>query len=120
MAKNKTLSLKVSPEIADYINEQAKAQGNTKSEYIRNAVNAMKTNKVELSTNNIELNNEDLNVLRTMGIASASGYLGFKLAKLIRTKYTESDNEASDMLIGVALGLGGLFVDIYAQQRNSK
>ena len=52
----------------------------------------------------IEIEREMIDVLVSVGAGTAAGYLGYKMAKWVRTEYTDNDNEGVELVIGVLMG----------------
>lgn len=109
----KKVSYNMSPSEYAHIENTAKACNISRTDYIKTLV----ANDMQGNYDGKKLTPEDVDILRSIGIGSISGFAGYQIAKYIRTKYTENENQGIEILLGLVAGLGGMILDFNAQSK---
>lgn len=100
----------------EHIAKQSKKAGMNNTDYVRSII-AKDMDNIDITkfAKGGDLDVQDLNILEAVGVGTLSGIIGYKMAKYIRQKYTQNENEAVEMLTGLLTGLGGMLLDITSQ-----
>jgi hypothetical protein len=109
----KKVSYNLSASEFAYIEKAALQNNMSRTDYIKTLL----ANDMQGKYDGKKLSSEDVDVLRSIGIGSISGFAGYQIAKFIRTKYTENDNQGIEILLGLVAGLGGMLLDFKAQSK---
>lgn len=109
----KKVSYNISQAEYSYIENTAKACNISRTDYIKTLL----ANDMQGNYDGKKLTSEDVDVLRSIGIGSIAGFTGYQIAKYIRTKYTDNENQGIEILLGLVAGLGGMILDFNAQSK---
>ena len=109
----KKVSYNLSPSEFAHVENTAMRNNISRTDYIKTLL----ANDMQGKYDGQKLTPEDVDVLRSIGIGSIFGFTGYQIAKYIRTKYTENDNQGIEILLGLVAGLGGMLLDFQAQSK---
>jgi len=111
-----TLSARISRSSSNEINKMAEKLKCSRSDLVRKLVTDSVSNQyamkhggaldkgvIDLSA--YEVDRKMMDTLIGVGAGTGAGFIGYKLSQFIRERYTDSEDQGIDLVIGLGLGL---------------
>lgn len=119
MSKNKAMSVRLPDYTHNWISEQAKLRGISKSDVIKSALQSDITagsptlpfeggGTLPIRKNTVD--DDVFELLASAGIATGAGIAGYHIAGYIREKLDKNEDKGMQMVTGLIIGLGTLLV----------
>jgi hypothetical protein len=104
----------------NWVDTTAKLRGITQTQMIKECIQTYKMNEGKSFVDNIQvtmkdggITNTDDEVMQTLshlGIATASGFAGYYISGIIREQFEMDEDKGMQLLLGMISGLGVLFL----------
>lgn len=115
-----TKSFRLSKSDVKWVDITAKNRGITQTQMIKECIQTYKQNEGKSIAANIKSsmkdggitkpNDEVMETLSQLGIATASGFAGYYISGIIREEFEMEEDKGMQMLLGMITGLGVLFL----------
>ena len=113
-----TLSARIPKQTFREFDSMAKKVGCTRSALLRKVCADATSNQYAMAKggaldsgvidfSKFEIEREMMDMLVSVGAGTGAGFLGYKIAQFIRTRYTDNNNDGIELGVGLCLGLLG-------------
>lgn len=123
-----TKSFRLPKADVNWVDTTAKMRGITQTQMIKECINTYKMNEGKLFASNIDdiksddflakADNDTLETLKHLGIATASGFAGYYISGIIREQFELEEDKGMQMMLGLITGLGVLFIQALHSNSN--
>lgn len=121
---NKHASFRLNPSTISWIQETAKKYNVSQADIVGKCVEEARVNEGRIIASqvmdkggSVTPDDEVVQMLTALGVATASGFAGYYISGFIREKLQMDEDKGTQMLIGVLAGLGTLMIQAYNQQK---
>lgn len=123
MSKTKHISFRMPPEYVSYIQKTAKKHGVTQAKAMQDIIDASKGNEAQvIKADAIQyakggsVSDDDMQVLRQLGVSSAMGIAGYYISGYIREQMDKDKDKGEQLMWGLIVGLGTQFLQMYLKE----
>lgn len=128
MSGTKHISFRVAPDYANWIKKMAERYDTTQAEILKKCVDEVKGKEGSVLKDNViqkatkfnkggSVTNDDMQILKQLGISTASGIAGYYISGWIREQMKLDEDKGTQVLLGLMVGLGTQILQTYLQHQ---
>ena len=121
MAKKPHLSVRLAPDLDNYVRTQAKKLGVTHGSIVSSALDQTRGNITkEMALEHVSrgkkrakggtIDSETMEVLKALGVGTLTGIAGYHISGFVREQMEMDEDKGTQMAIGLLVGLMGTFL----------
>jgi hypothetical protein len=122
--KTQHATFRLDPNTISWIKETAKKHKVSQAEVLGKCVEEARSHEGRIIASqvmdkggSVTPDDEVVQMLTALGVATASGFAGYYISGFIREQLQMDEDKGTQMLIGVLAGLGTLMIQAYHQQK---